>query len=52
MEIRQAMGTPVSRGKPAAAALASFVESMKASGFVTAALQRHGIKGAIVAPAA
>lgn len=52
MEIRQAMGTPVSRGEPAAAALASFVESMKASGFVTAALQRHGIKGAIVAPAA
>lgn len=52
MEIRQAMGTPVSRGEPAAAALASFVESMKASGFVTAALQRHGIKGAIVVPAA
>lgn len=51
MEIRQAMGTPVSRGEPAAAALASFVEAMKASGFVSAALHRHGIKGAIVAPA-
>ena len=52
MEIRQAMGTPTSRGEAAAAALARFVESMKASGFVAQALNRHGIQGAIVAPAA
>ncbi|NDZ14622.1 ABC transporter substrate-binding protein [Variovorax sp. WS11] len=52
MEIRQAMGVPISRGEPAAAALSAFVESMKSSGFVSAALQRHGIKGAIVALAA
>jgi polar amino acid transport system substrate-binding protein len=32
--------------------LAAFVEDMKASGFVAAALARHGIEGAAVAPAA
>lgn len=52
MVINQAMGTPKSRGGDAAAFLASFVEEMKSSGFVAEALQRHGIKGASVAPAA
>jgi len=52
MVIRQAMGTPKSRGPEAAAFLAAFVEEMKASGFVAAALGRHGVKGASVAPAA
>jgi polar amino acid transport system substrate-binding protein len=52
MVIQQAMGCPRSRGDAAAAALAGFVEQMKASGFVAAALQRHGIRGAAVAPAA
>jgi polar amino acid transport system substrate-binding protein len=52
MVIRQAMGTPKSRSPEAAAFLAAFVEEMKASGFVAAALQRHGIEGASVAPAA
>jgi polar amino acid transport system substrate-binding protein len=52
MVIRQAMGTPKSRGLEAAAFLASFVEKMKASGFVAAALERHRISGASVAPAA
>ena len=52
MEIQQAMGTPTSRGAEAAAALAAFVEWAKASGFVAAALQRHRIQGAAVAPAA
>ena len=52
MVIEQAMGLPASRGDGAAQALASFVERMKASGFVAAALQRHAIQGAIVAPAA
>jgi polar amino acid transport system substrate-binding protein len=51
MVIRQAMGVPKSRGEQAAAFLAAFVEEMKASGFVAAALARHGIAGASVAPA-
>lgn len=51
MVIRQAMGCPRSRGPEAAAALAAFVEEMKASGFVAEALARHGIEGASVAPA-
>lgn len=50
MVIRQAMGVPKSRGGHAAAALAAFVEEMKASGFVADALKRHGIEGASVAP--
>ena len=50
MVIRQAMGTPKSRGDAAAAALGEFVEEMKASGFVADALKRHGIVGATVAP--
>jgi polar amino acid transport system substrate-binding protein len=49
MVIQQAMGMARSRGAAAAAALAAFVEEMKASGFVTAALQRHRIEGASVA---
>lgn len=52
MVIQQAMGTPASRGAPAATALADFVEEMKASGFVAEALARHRIQGASVAPAA
>jgi polar amino acid transport system substrate-binding protein len=51
MVIQQAMGTPKSRGKDAAAFLAHFIETMKASGFVAEALARHGIEGASVAPA-
>lgn len=51
MVIRQAMGVPKSRGAEASAYLAQFVEDMKASGFVAAALERHGIDGAEVAPA-
>ena len=52
MVIQQAMGLPKGRGEPARLALASFVEEMKASGFVAAALARHRIEGASVAPAA
>jgi polar amino acid transport system substrate-binding protein len=52
MVIQQAMGTPGSRGEAAAQFLRAFVEDMKASGFVQAALDRHGIRGAQVAPAA
>ena len=50
MVIRQAMGTPKTRGADAARALRVFVEEMKASGFVADALNRHGIEGASVAP--
>lgn len=49
MVIQQAMATP--RGREAGARyLNEFVESMKATGFVAQALQRHGIQGAAVAP--
>jgi polar amino acid transport system substrate-binding protein len=49
MVIEQAMGVP--KGRLAAKAwLSGFVEEMKASGSVAAALQRHGIEGAAVAP--
>ena len=51
MTIRQAMGLAKSRGPDAAAFLATFVEEAKADGFVAAALVRHGIDGASVAPA-
>ena len=50
MVIEQSMGVP--KGRLAAQAwLKGFVEEMKASGFVTASLKRHGIQGAEVAPA-
>jgi polar amino acid transport system substrate-binding protein len=52
MVIRQAMGVPKSRGAAAEHALHAFVAEMKASGFVAEALERHGIVGATVAPAA
>ncbi|UOD51142.1 ABC transporter substrate-binding protein [Orrella daihaiensis] len=52
MVIRQAMGVPKQYGESAASFLRQFVEQMKSSGFVQTALERHGIKGAGVAPAA
>jgi polar amino acid transport system substrate-binding protein len=49
MVIEQAMATP--RGRAAAASyLSGFVDEMKASGFVAAALERSGQKDAAVAP--
>jgi polar amino acid transport system substrate-binding protein len=50
MVIQQAMGTPKGRGAAAAEFLGRFVEEMKRSGFVAAALMRHRIQGASVAP--
>lgn len=50
MVIEQALGTPRSRGPRLAAKLSAFVDDMKTSGIVAAALKRHGIKGATVAP--
>ena len=52
MAVNQAMGLPKSKGPEAALFLRSFVEEMKASGFVAEAMQRHGIQEAGVAPAA
>jgi polar amino acid transport system substrate-binding protein len=52
MVIQQAMGTPKRRGGEAAAFLARFVEQAKADGVVAAALERHQVRGASVAPAA
>jgi polar amino acid transport system substrate-binding protein len=52
MVIQQAMGLPKGRGDAARQALAAFVEEMKSSGFVAAALARHRIEGAAVAPSA
>lgn len=52
MVIEQAMGLPRGRGSEAAAFLARFVEAMKRDGFVAQAMKRHGIEGALVAPAA
>jgi polar amino acid transport system substrate-binding protein len=49
MVIEQAMGVP--KGRLAAQAwLSAYIEEMKAAGFVAAALQRHGVEGAAVAP--
>lgn len=50
MEIRQAMGTPRAR-ETGARYLQSFIEEMKASGFVADALKRSGQGDATVAPA-
>jgi polar amino acid transport system substrate-binding protein len=50
MVIDQAMGLPKSRPASAHAVLSRFVTDMKASGFVAAALKRHQIEGAAVAP--
>jgi polar amino acid transport system substrate-binding protein len=50
MVIEQSMGVP--KGRVAAQAwLSRFIEEMKSTGFVAAALARHGIQGAAVAPA-
>jgi polar amino acid transport system substrate-binding protein len=50
MVIRQAMGIAKRRGDEAARWLGAFVEAMKAEGEVAAALARHGIEGASLAP--
>ena len=50
MVIRQAMGIAKRRGEDAPRWLGEFVETMKAEGVVAAALARHGVAGASVAP--
>ena len=51
MVIEQAMAIPKRRGEAAARALRDFVEERKRDGAVAAALARHAIDGAAVAPA-
>jgi polar amino acid transport system substrate-binding protein len=51
MVINQALAMPLARSA-ASDFLKAFVEDLKASGFVATALERHGIKGAVVAPPA
>jgi polar amino acid transport system substrate-binding protein len=50
MVINQAMAMPKGRSVAAMAWLDDFVTRMKSTGFVAAALARHGIEGAAVAP--
>lgn len=50
MVIAQAIGIPNHRDAAATAYMHHFVEDLKRTGFVAAALQRHGIQGAAVAP--
>ncbi len=50
MVIQQAIGCAQSIGEAAGAYLGQFVATMKASGFVAAAMKRHNILGASVAP--
>lgn len=52
MEIDQAIATPKARGQAGRRYLKAFVEEMKASGFVEAALVRSGQGEAVVAPPA
>ena len=51
MVIEQAMGLPKDRPAAAQNFLWQFVEDMKANGMVAAALRKHRIEGAVVAPA-
>ena len=50
MRIEQAMATPKAKGPQALETLDAFVRSLKDSGFLQAALQRHQVKGASLAP--
>jgi polar amino acid transport system substrate-binding protein len=49
--VQQAIGTPAARGEDAARALREFVEDVKASGVVAAAIARNAVQGVSVAPA-
>ncbi|RVU49287.1 transporter substrate-binding domain-containing protein [Rubrivivax rivuli] len=52
MVIEQATGIPAGRGAAAQRVLHRFIEAAKAEGAVAAALRRHGVEGAGVAPPA
>ena len=50
--VQQAIGAPKSRGEGAAQYLRAFVEGVKASGFVAAAISKNGVSGVSAAPPA
>jgi polar amino acid transport system substrate-binding protein len=50
MVIDQAMGLPKTRSANAHQLLSQFISDMKSTGFVAAALNKHNIEGAVVAP--
>ncbi len=50
MQIRQALGTTLTRAPATVRFLAGFIEELKASGFVGDALRRSGQDGVLVAP--
>lgn len=50
MEIKQAMGVHKNTSPATQAFMADFVARMKRTGFVTDAMMRHQIKGAMLAP--
>lgn len=52
MEIRQAIGTTRTRSEKTVAFLHTFVEELKANGFVAGALDRSGRSDATIAPPA
>ena len=52
MQIRQALGTTLTRTPDTIRFLAAFIEDLKASGFIAAALRRSGQDAALVAPPA
>jgi polar amino acid transport system substrate-binding protein len=52
MQIRQALGTTLTRTPDTIRFLAAFIEDLKASGFIAAALRRSGQGAALVAPPA
>jgi polar amino acid transport system substrate-binding protein len=52
MEIQQAVGVPRSRSGEAVRFLRTFVEELKADGFIARALDRSGRRDAAVAPPA
>jgi len=51
MEIRQSVGLPRALDSDAVAAVASFVEELKASGFVRDELARSGVEATVAPPA-
>ena len=51
MEIRQSVGLPRALDSNAVAAVASFVEELKASGFVRDELARSGVEATVAPPA-
>lgn len=50
MTIEQALGVPIGRPAEVVGFLSDFIEEMKAQGVVKELMERHGIKGASVAP--